>query len=176
MRPAMPPADDAIISPCGRYRYVLTRHIGRGRRTATFVLLNPSTADAARDDPTIRRCRGFARRWRCGRLVVLNVFALRATDPAELRRAADPVGPENAAWFERLLINCDGPIVCGWGTCGTLLDQDLIVRQWLDDLGARTRALGVTKHGQPLHPLYLPYTSRLRPYTDPSRAKPLSAR
>lgn len=176
MGPIRPINDDAVLSACGRYRYVLTRRLSRGRRIATFVLLNPSTADATRDDPTIRRCRGFARRWCCGGLIVLNLFALRATDPSELRRADDPVGPENLIWFNRMLMNRDGPVVCGWGVWGTLLDQDLVVQQRLTELGVRSRVFGVTRDGHPLHPLYLPYTSRLRPYIDRSRANSLSAR
>jgi hypothetical protein len=86
-------------------------------------MLNPSTADASQDDPTIRRCIGFARQWGCGRLVVLNLFAFRATDPADLKRAADPVGPENRAWFDRTLVDdlVGGPVVCGWGVHGAHL-------------------------------------------------------
>src|SRR5689334_19453129 len=115
--------DNAVISACGRYRYVLTRQVGPGSRRATFVMLNPSTADATNDDPTIRRCIGFAREWGCGRLVVLNLFAFRATDPADLKRAIDPVGPENRDWFERTLRPPhDGPLVCAWGVHGTFLD------------------------------------------------------
>lgn len=68
---------NAVISACGRYRYLLTRQVRPGSRTATFVMLNPSTADATSDDPTIRRCSGFARRLGCGKLVILNLFAVR---------------------------------------------------------------------------------------------------
>src|SRR5262245_40859152 len=93
----------AVFSSCGTYRYVLRREIGPGDTTATFIMLNPSTADAARDHPTIRRCIGFARRWGCGQLVCLNLFAFRATDPARLKCAADPVGPRNEDWFRRIL-------------------------------------------------------------------------
>jgi hypothetical protein len=154
--------NDAVISACGRYRYVLTRRLGGARRTATFILLNPSTADAMRDDPTIRRCLDFARRWRCGRLVVLNLFALRATNPAELKRAPDPVGPDNAVWFAELLRECDpGPVVCGWGVHGALLGQDEVVLTWMADAAVRPRALGVTAAGHPRHPLYVPYSARL---------------
>src|SRR3954454_15761859 len=95
---------NAVISACGRYRYLLSRQVGPGLRTATFIMLNPSTADATNDDPTIRRCIGFARQWGCGRLAVLNLFAVRATDPAEMKRADDPVGPENRDWFDRHLL------------------------------------------------------------------------
>jgi hypothetical protein len=85
----------ADLSPCGTYRYLLGRRVGDGQRAALFVMLNPSTADASDDDPTIRRCRRFARREGCGLLEVVNLFAYRATDPVALRLAEDPVGPAN---------------------------------------------------------------------------------
>jgi hypothetical protein len=92
---------NAVTSECGKYRYLLTRQVGFGDRTAAFIMLNPSTADAVNDDPTIRRCIGLARRWGCGRLVVANLFAIRATDPAEVRKASDPVGPEKIGSLRR---------------------------------------------------------------------------
>src|SRR4051812_49823510 len=113
----LPLEDNAVISACGAYRYVLTRQVGGGVRRATFIMLNPSTADASNDDPTIRRCIGFAQRWGCGQLAVLNLFAYRATDPADLKRASEPVGPENREWFDKLLTDdlAIGPVVCGCG-------------------------------------------------------------
>jgi hypothetical protein len=116
---------NAVISACDRYRYVLRRQVGPGARIATFIMLNPSTADATQDDPTIRRCIGFARQWGCGQLVVLNLFAFRATDPVDLKRAADPVGPDNESWFRRILPS-DGPVVCGWGVHGSHRNQALL--------------------------------------------------
>lgn len=151
----------AVISACGRYRYLLTREFGPGRRTATFIMLNPSTADATHDDPTIRRCTGFARRWNCGRLIVLNLFAVRATDPADMKRADDPVGPENRDWFDRTLRDPrGGPVVCAWGIHGEHMHQARTVLGWLDRHGARPLALGVTRDGHPRHPLYLPGNTR----------------
>src|SRR5437868_5145783 len=117
------PQRNAVISQCGRYRYVLTRQGGTGERSAAFILLNPSTADATTDDPTIRRCIGFSRLWGCGRIAVLNLFAFRATQPGDLKRVADPVGPENKTWFGRSLDDIDGPVVCGWGIHGTHRNQ-----------------------------------------------------
>jgi hypothetical protein len=86
---------NAVISACGKYRHVLIRQVSSDESTAVFIMLNPSTADAMTDEPTIRRCIGFARCRGCGQLLVLNLFAFRATDPADLKRAADPIGPEN---------------------------------------------------------------------------------
>ena len=159
MTPAtLPLEQNAVISACGRYRYLLTRQVGPGLRTAVFVMLNPSTADATNDDPTIRRCIGFAQRWGCVRLAVLNLFAFRATDPADLKRAEEPIGPENRAWFERTLIDdlAIGPVVCGWGVHGEHRGQEVAVLGWLQAFGVRPVALGVTKDGHPRHPLYLP--------------------
>lgn len=157
--------DNAVISACGRYRYLLTRQVGPGARTATFVMLNPSTADATNDDPTIRRCIGFARQWGCGRLAVLNLFAFRATDPADLKRAEEPVGPENKDWFDRALSVPDpGPVICAWGVHGEHRCQDLIVLDWLAGYGVEPLALGVTRDGHPRHPLYLPKTAEPVPF------------
>lgn len=81
------PQGDAVFSGCGRYRYRLTRELG-GKLTLTVVMLNPSTADGSKDDPTIRRCKGFAKDWGYGRLVIVNLYAFRATDPREMWRMA----------------------------------------------------------------------------------------
>ncbi|MCE9567431.1 MAG: DUF1643 domain-containing protein [Planctomycetes bacterium] len=164
---ALPLEQNAVISACGKYRYVLTRQVGPGVRTATFIMLNPSTADAMQDDPTIRRCIGFAQRWGCGRLAVLNLFAFRATDPADLKRAEEPVGPDNRAWFDQTLLGdlSTGPVVCGWGVHGEHRDQDLAVLEWLKAFGTEPLALGLTKDGHPRHPLYVPYAAVLVPFT-----------
>ena len=90
--------DSAVVSQCGAYRWHLTRlvdnNIFQGGRLL-FVMLNPSTADAETDDPTLRRCIGYSRAWGYGGLAVVNLFGLRTTDPRELRRHADPVGRRN---------------------------------------------------------------------------------
>jgi hypothetical protein len=161
---ALPLEQNAVISACGKYRYVLTRQVGTGPRTAAFIMLNPSTADAMNDDPTIRRCIGFARKWGYGQLVVLNLFAFRATDPADLKQAADPIGPENRTWFDRTLTG-DGLVVCGWGVHGAHRGQDQVVLGWLRELGISPVALGITKDGHPKHPLYVPYSAELIGFT-----------
>jgi len=135
-------------------------------------MLNPSTADAANDDPTIRRCVGLARRWRCGRLVVVNLFAVRATDPADMRKASNPVGPENHDWVTRAVQKavapCDradrGPVVCAWGTNGSHRNQDLTVLGWIEGV-CKPMALEITRVGHPKHPLYLPYSAKLVPFS-----------
>jgi hypothetical protein len=152
----------AVISPCGKYRYHLGRELAAGGRVATFIMLNPSTADHLVDDPTIRKCVGFCQRWGCGELRVVNLFAVRATDPADMRKAADPVGPENREWICRASAT-GSLVVCAWGMHGTYMDQDLTVLGWIADL-CEPMALGVTKDGNPRHPLYVPYAAELAPF------------
>lgn len=140
---------DAVFSDCGRYRYLLTRRWGDGP-AATFVMLNPSTADAATDDPTIRRCIGFAKSWDCGSLNVVNLFAFRATDPRELLAATDPVGPRNDAFLHSYLP--DG--VAAWGAHKMASTRARgVVRAFVRS--SPLWCLGVTKDGHPRHPLYV---------------------
>jgi hypothetical protein len=114
-------------------------------------MLNPSTADAARDDPTIRSCVHFTRQWGYGGLVVVNLFAWRATDPAELVAASDPVGPANDATIARYAMG--RRIIAAWGSHGELLDRDCAVLEMLGDR-RRIACLGLTASGKPRHPLY----------------------
>lgn len=165
------PKGTAVISDCGRYRYRLTRHISDAPKTVNFIMLNPSTADANEDDPTIRRCIGYARDWGCGELIVTNLFAFRATSPSDMLAADDPVGPEN---FDHVRSAADeamhkwgafgetGMTVCAWGNHGAYLDQDLTVLGWIGHLAPM--ALKVSKTGQPAHPLYLPKNLSPAPY------------
>src|SRR5690349_19999422 len=108
---------------------MLTREVGPDREiVAPFIMLNPSTADAQTDVATIRTVKGLCRRWGCGRLQVINLFALRSTDPSALRLAGDPVGPENVEWIGMAMHTARGGlVVCAWGTEGSYLDQDLAV-------------------------------------------------
>lgn len=147
----------AVISKCGTYRYHLWRIWDDLLPTMVFILLNPSTADASEDDPTIRRCIGFAKREGCGGISVRNVFALRATDPDELAKHPDPFGPDNE---EHLLAarNCSlmTVLVLGWG--GKLANKRL--RHFYKQaevicMVQSPNCFGVTKDGDPRHPLYL---------------------
>jgi hypothetical protein len=142
----------AAFSRDRRYRYRLWRRWDRSRPPVAFCMLNPSTADARRDDPTIRRCIGFARDWGYGGIEVVNIFALRATDPRDLRSARDPVGPRNDAFILRAAAG--SPVVIAWGVHGALRDR---ASATLKLFGARSRllALGRTRSGAPRHPLYL---------------------
>ena len=156
----------ADISPCQTYRYSLTRRwvADPHARVLTFVMLNPSTADADTDDPTIRRCIGFARREGFGRLRVVNLFAYRATNPKALLTCLDPVGPENDEYLDSARISTSvAPkiLVAAWGVNA----QPERVRRVLDVCyGADWRCLGTTKDGHPRHPLYVKGDQPLIPY------------
>lgn len=138
----------------GPYRYELTRTWDPASAlVCCWVMLNPSTADASVDDPTIKRCIGFARDWGFGGLVVVNLFALRSTDPRALKTAVDPVGPRNDASILAAAGRASR-VVCAWGTHGVFADRGAEVRQLLRPFDPH--ALRLTKAGHPSHPLYLP--------------------
>jgi hypothetical protein len=149
---------EAEYSSCERYRYTLTRTmnpalVGDDRRTIAFVGLNPSTATESKDDPTVRRCAGYAAREGFGRFVMLNAFAYRATDPKDMKAQADPVGPGNDAALARVARDAD-LVVLAWGAHATHLGRHDAVLALLDGL-CEPVCLGVTKAGMPRHPLYL---------------------
>jgi hypothetical protein len=151
---------DALISPCGLYRYWLSREWDPGAEKLAFIMLNPSTADAEVDDPTIRRCMAFARRDGFGGIVVANLFAFRATDPAALKTAADPVGPDNDIGLRLNLltspIRAADLVVAAWGAnCRIRGERDKAVRRMAADGGVTLHHLGLTKDGHPKHPLYI---------------------
>ena len=121
-----------------------------------FIGLNPSTADETNDDPTVRRCIGYARGWGYAGLCVTNLFAFRATSPHDMKAVDDPIGPQN----DKSLIEmaeCAGVIVAGWGVHGAYLGRGEDVRNMIP----RLHYLKLTKNGFPAHPLYLP--KRLKP-------------
>lgn len=122
-----------------------------------MIGLNPSTADAERDDPTIRRCIGFARDWGFGGLWVVNLFAFRATRPANLKTAADPVGPHNDMWLRRIA-GRSGRIVAAWGNHGRFMGRSDRVGAMF---GRRLEVIRLNAGGEPAHPLYLP--KKLKP-------------
>lgn len=154
----------AVMDDTRTYRYLLTRIWDTSTQPMVWVMLNPSTADAMEDDATIRRCVGFARRERCGGIAVVNLFALRSTDPRALRDHTDPVGPHNDP-FIRQAAGRGGLVVAAWGAGGALHDRGRQVTGALSRAGISLTAFGVTSTGQPRHPLYLPGTAALAPYT-----------
>ena len=108
----------AEISPCGLYRYSLTRKWEAWKGTVNFIMLNPSTADAQEDDPTIRRCIGFAKAWGYGGIVVTNLFAYRATNPKELKKVDKPFGEHNHLYQLEAAVISSELTVCAWGAHG----------------------------------------------------------
>ncbi len=151
----------AQLSEDGLYRYTLRREWASGG-TVCWVMLNPSTADATDDDPTVRKCVGYAKGWGYDSIEVVNLFALRATDPAELVTTNhDPVGPENDAYVEMVVRRAD-LVVCAWGTKGgnkawggRVVRRDMEVLSMIRSMGVPMHLLTKTKAGDPGHPLYL---------------------
>lgn len=148
-------ASEAVYSACETYRYALTREWAAGSRLL-WVMLNPSTASELANDPTVERCERRARALGFGGFRVVNLFALRATDPRALRAAADPVGPDNDAALSDGMTWADA-ILCGWGGHGALHGRDRTVGAQLQQAGKPLWHLGLTQAGQPKHPLYIGY-------------------
>ncbi|KAF0676567.1 DUF1643 domain-containing protein [Profundibacterium mesophilum] len=153
----------ALYSPCERYRYELTRVWDSAGARVLFVMLNPSTATELANDPTVERCERRARALGFGGFRVCNIFAWRDTDPRALRRANDPVGPQNDAAIAGSAEWADS-IVCAWGTHGAYQDRGPAVETLLRQAGHEISHLGLTKHGHPKHPLYIPYAAQPQPW------------
>ncbi|MEN1728429.1 MAG: DUF1643 domain-containing protein [Pseudomonadota bacterium] len=150
----------ARFSRCKRYRYALWRLWDQDRPPVMMIGLNPSTADAQRNDPTIRRCIGFARDWGAGGLVMTNLFAYRATYPADLMAAENPVGPRNRYWLRALADQCER-LVAVWGNDGRFMNQSAQIQRLF---GHRLEVIRLNKSGEPAHPLYLPKRLHPRPW------------
>lgn len=143
----------AVFSDDRRYRYLLWRRWSEDKPLVLFIGLNPSTADETMDDPTIRRCRGFAKSWSAGGFIIANLFAFRATLPMDLFAERAPIGPENDYWIRTASEIAVRTIAC-WGNHGTHQGRAAVVMPLL----VTPEHLKITKAGQPSHPLYLPST------------------
>ena len=159
--------DSAAFSTCGTYRYELRRYLGEG---APLVIcgLNPSSADAETDDPTLRRDIGFAQRWKCGLVVKVNAYALIETDVAKMKRqraaGRDVIGPENERWLRRairLARDHNGIFLAAWGA-HIEPDRQHAIAVRLAAAKVTARCLGMNKNGTPAHELYVPYDRALR--------------
>jgi hypothetical protein len=153
----------AVYSRCGTYRYALSRVWEPDVPPLLFILLNPSTATEQRNDPTLARCETRARRMGFGGVCVVNLFALRATDPRLLRHVADPVGPMNDATLIDHLARA-ALVICGWGARGRLAGRDSGVLRLVMASGHRPHHLGLTRADQPMHPLYRPLNLLPQPW------------
>lgn len=149
----------AEISECGHYRWWLRRSWNQGEGTICFVMLNPSTADALQDDPTIRRCIAFSKAWGYATLSVRNLFAYRATDPKDLKAAGYPTGGTrgDAELIASQTADCT---ICAWGANA----PQWRVNEAMKLLGGGLLCLGKTKAGHPKHPLYVPASQVLEPF------------
>ncbi|MFC5509312.1 DUF1643 domain-containing protein [Bosea massiliensis] len=157
----------AIISDCGRFRYRLARTWDSSKTYLQFAMLNPSTADAEIDDPTIRRCVAFARREGFGGIDVINLHAYRAMRPEELKHVDDRDGPENERYLRYVAeyqASVGGQILCAWGATGDVFSGASRALDTFKAAGARTVCLGKTANGMPRHPLYVPGDQPLEPY------------
>lgn len=141
----------AIIT--GNYRYLLWREWDTSNKTVSFIMLNPSRADAEINDPTITRCINFAKSWGYGRLEVVNLFAYRTSKPSLLKQVVEPIGKDNDRYILESVKRCD-LVILAWGNHGTWQQQDLYVLQLLKKHN-HLYSLGITKKGCPRHPLYL---------------------
>jgi hypothetical protein len=146
----------AVYSDCETYRYSLTRVWDAEAPRVMFVMLNPSTATEVQNDPTIERCERRARALGYGGFRATNIFAIRATDPRDMKAAEDPAGPgnaqavaEGAAWADQ--------VICAWGAHGEHRDQGRQTEALLRRAGVPLLHLGLTKAGHPRHPLYISY-------------------
>ncbi|WAL58838.1 DUF1643 domain-containing protein [Thermocoleostomius sinensis] len=159
----------AIFDQDHRYRYLLWRTWELAAPRLAFVMLNPSTADAHTNDPTIRRCISFAQSWGYGSLEVVNLFARMATHPRQLQQVTDPVGVECDRHLIGAISRADR-VILAWGKGGSLYQRDRSVLQLLTHHRANhcvvppLYCLGVTQNGQPRHPLYLRRNTQLSPF------------
>lgn len=153
----------AVYSACETYRYALTREWDAGAKKVCFVMLNPSTADELRNDPTVERCERRARALGFGAFRVVNIFAFRATDPRDLKKASEPVGDGNDTALGEALEWAD-MTVAAWGAHGDHLGQGAAVAKSLKAAGKPLHHLGLTKRGHPRHPLYVSYQVNPTPW------------
>jgi hypothetical protein len=159
----------ALISDCQKYRFHLTRVWDESKPSICWMLLNPSTADAEKLDPTLTRCLGYSVDWGYGQMHILNIFAFRATDPKVMMAVADPVGhnilvggtPVSNDGYLTLIPGICHMTVAGWGGGGTFKGRYVEVAKLAQVRGLKFQCLGQTKTGQPRHPLYLAKNTKL---------------
>lgn len=171
--------DNAVLSDDHRYRYRLTRVLDPSRENwrdefhlIVWLLLNPSKADAVRNDPTVRKMMGFSRQWGFRVMEVFNMFAWRSQNPLDLWTVSDPVGPENDAYLKTIPYNVT--VVPAWGDSGLprgrwaecaprYLQRESAVKKILS--ARRAMCLGRTQAGSPRHPVRLAYATPLEVYS-----------
>lgn len=155
--------NDAVISDCGSYRYLLRRAWDAKKPRVLYIMLNPSTADAQKDDATIRSCVRLASGLGYGSMEVVNVFAWRATKPDELLLVSDPAGPQNEDHVRLALDRCDIPI-CAWGAWPPAQEASTYIRNAIRVARPAAFCFGKTASGAPKHPLYIKSGTPLETY------------
>lgn len=161
------PLGEAVFSSCDKYRYLLQRPISKSERILTWIMLNPSTATSLVNDPTVAKCVGYGQRWGYGLVEVVNIFALRSTDPNGLKAFSDPIGPVN----NEFIINCvrnSEKVMCAWGRHGDYLGRGRAVAKMLKEknLDHKLYYLEVSKKDYaPHHPLYKKNSLEPQPWT-----------
>lgn len=153
----------AVFDETGRYRYQLGRRWRPDGPAVAFVMLNPSQADATRDDPTLRACLQFAQRWDYASLSVVNLFGYRTPHPTTLKTAVDPVGPENDEYLLKAILAAQR-VVLAWGNWGSLQGRDRTILTLLRPHQAKLSCLKINRSGQPRHPLYISRNQPLTPF------------
>ncbi len=154
----------AIFDPTGNYRYTLWREWDPQAPRLGFIMLNPSTADATWDDATIRRCVGFARVWGYGAVEVVNLFAYRTPHPRHLRQVREPIGPDNDRYLDAIQQRVQR-LILAWGNSGNFQNRPQAVLRLLTP--DQLYCLGMTRLGQPCHPLYLQAETLPIPFQEP---------
>ena len=155
--------NDAVISDCGKYRYLLRRTWDHAKPRCLYIMLNPSTADARQDDATIRSCIRLASGLGYGSIEVVNVFAWRATKPDELLAASDPCGPRNEDIVKAAIRRCYISI-CAWGAWPPADEASSYIRNAIRTERRAAFCFGKTKSGAPKHPLYVKSGTLLETY------------
>lgn len=145
---------EAVISDCGKYRYLLRRTWDHAKPRVLFAMLNPSTADAEIDDATIRSCVRLSKGLGYGSFEVVNLFGLRATDPVALMHASDPIGPGNERAVIAAIMRCD-TVICAWGAHPMAARKSTFLLGHIRSRRPAAYCLGKTKAGAPKHPLYI---------------------
>jgi hypothetical protein len=146
----------ARFSPCGTYRFYLSRTWDSRKPTRCFLMLNPSTADHVANDPTVERCQQRAMKDGFGKVVIVNLFALRATNPLCLYSHLDPIGKQNDEQILKAAKRAD-QVICAWGRHGHINNRGITVEAMLRQHAIKLSILKLNQDGSPGHPLYLPY-------------------
>lgn len=160
----------AVFSPCRKWRYHLQHIWDESQPNLIWMMLNPSTADELKNDPTVERCEQRARMWGFGGVEVFNIFGYRATDPADMKAYIDPVGPDNDDWmidFAKKSQNTKA--IIGWGEHGKHRGRGEAVLNIIKQHDGRVNALKINASGHPKHPLYIGYKQKAAPFKWPPK-------